>query len=287
MNILTTREWATLIWGIILLVLALLHREIKKSLCNVVKIFFGPKLRILWEIILLYVIIITVVFSYLPFWNVIFIKDVVIWFMFSGIIFCMNAVSEEADEKYIIKILKENLKLTIIIQFLISTFTFNFWIELIIIPIISILVLLNAIAESMKEYEVVHKFFNCILGIAWVWILIKSIETGIREYKELNLINTFVSFMIPIVYLLLIIPLEYILELYSKYELLFVRMSFKEKKDEKIHRRHCFHVIKACKFSVYSVLLFQKEYWKKMYIGMSEDEFDQLMNDFSDKRKKR
>lgn len=120
MNILTTREWATLIWGIILLVLALLHREIKKSLCNVVKIFFGPKLRILWEIILLYVIIITVVFSYLPFWNVIFIKDVVIWFMFSGIIFCMNAVSEEADEKYIIKILKENLKLTIIIQFLIS-----------------------------------------------------------------------------------------------------------------------------------------------------------------------
>lgn len=31
---------------------------------------------------------------------------------------------------------------------------------------------------------------------------------------------------------------EYILELYSKYEVLFVRISFKEEKDKKIQRRH-------------------------------------------------
>ena len=57
------------------------------------------------------------------------------------------------------------------------------------------------------------------------------------EIQKLSLIialNTFISFMIPIVYLILIIPLEYILELYSKYEVLFVRMSFKEAKDKKI-----------------------------------------------------
>ena len=40
--------------------------------------------------------------------------------------------------------------------------------------------------------------------------------------------------MIPIVYLMLIIPLEYALELYAKYELLFLRMTFKEEKDKKI-----------------------------------------------------
>ena len=61
--------------------------------------------------------------------------------------------------------------------------------------------------------------------------------------------------MIPIVYLILIIPLEYILELYSKYELLFVRMSFKEEKDKKIQRRHRWLVIKVCKLSVHKVLL--------------------------------
>lgn len=40
--------------------------------------------------------------------------------------------------------------------------------------------------------------------------------------------------MIPIAYLISIIPLEYALELYSKYELLFLSMTFKEEKDKKL-----------------------------------------------------
>lgn len=37
---------------------------------------------------------------------------------FSGLIYCMNAVSSEADERYIQKVLKDNLKLTMILEFL-------------------------------------------------------------------------------------------------------------------------------------------------------------------------
>lgn len=103
---------------------------------------------------------------------------------------------------------------------------------------------------------------------------------GIHEYKELDALNTFISFMIPIVYLILIIPLEYILELYSKYELLFVRMSFKEEKDKKIQRRHRWLVIKVCKLSVHKVLLFQKKYWYKMYSKMSVEGFEKLIEEF-------
>ena len=58
-----------------------------------------------------------------------------VWFVFSGLIYCMNAVSKEADEEYIRKVLKDNLKLTIVLEFIISTFTFNIWVELVIIPI--------------------------------------------------------------------------------------------------------------------------------------------------------
>ena len=72
------------------------------------------------------------------------------------------------------------------------------------------------------------------MAIAGFWIFYETIKIGINEYKQLNIINTLVSFMIPIVYLILIIPLEYILELYSKYEVLFLRMTFKEEKDKRI-----------------------------------------------------
>lgn len=280
MSILSTREWATLIWGCIFMLYVLCHREIRKSLWNVIVIFFGKKLRILWEIILLYVLTITIVFCYLPIWENIYIKDIIIWFLFSGLIYCMNAVSSEADETYIKKILKENLKFTMILEFFMSTFTFNIWIELAIIPVITIITVMNVIAERKEEYKSVHKLLDSVLAIAGFWIFYETIKIGINEYKQLNIINTLVSFMIPIVYLILIIPLEYLLELYSKYEVLFLRMTFKEEKDKRIRLHHRIAVLRECNFSVRKILLFQREYMIQMYALIKEDEFNQLMQKF-------
>jgi len=280
MSILSIREWATLIWGCIFMLYVLCHREIRKSLWNVIVIFFDKKLRILWEIILLYVLTITMVFCYLPIWENIYIKDIIIWFLFSGLIYCMNAVSSEADETYIKKILKDNLKFTMILEFFMSTFTFNIWIELAIIPVITIITVMNVIAEKKEEYKSVHKLLDSILAIAGFWIFYETIKIGINEYKQLNIINTLVSFMIPIVYLILIIPLEYILELYSKYEVLFLRMTFKEEKDKRIRLHHRTAIFRECNFSVRKILLFQREYMIQMYALMKEDEFNQLMQKF-------
>lgn len=280
MSILSTREWATLIWGCIFMLYVLCHREIRKSLWNVIVIFFDKKLRILWEIILLYVLTITMVLCYLPIWENIYIKDIIIWFLFSGLIYCMNAVSSEADETYIKKILKDNLKFTMILEFFMSTFTFNIWIELAIIPVITIITVMNVIAEKKEEYKSVHKLLDSILAIAGFWIFYETIKIGINEYKQLNIINTLVSFMIPIVYLILIIPLEYILELYSKYEVLFLRMTFKEEKDKRIRLHHRTAIFRECNFSVRKILLFQREYMIQMYALMKEDEFNQLMQKF-------
>ena len=280
MSILSTREWATLIWGCIFMLYVLCHREIRKSLWNVIVIFFDKKLRILWEIILLYVLTITMVFCYLPIWENIYIKDIIIWFLFSGLIYCMNAVSSEADETYIKKILKDNLKFTMILEFFMSTFTFNIWIELAIIPVITIITVMNVIAEKKEEYKSVHKLLDSILAIAGFWVFYETIKIGINEYKQLNIINTLVSFMIPIVYLILIIPLEYILELYSKYEVLFLRMTFKEEKDKRIRLHHRTAIFRECNFSVRKILLFQREYMIQMYALMKEDEFNQLMQKF-------
>ena len=280
MSILSTREWATLIWGCIFMLYVLCYSEIRKSLWNVIVIFFDKKLRILWEIILLYVLTITMVFCYLPIWENIYIKDIIIWFLFSGLIYCMNAVSSEADETYIKKILKDNLKFTMILEFFMSTFTFNIWIELAIIPVITIITVMNVIAERKEEYKSVHKLLDSVLAIAGFWIFYETIKIGINEYKQLNIINTLVSFMIPIAYLILIIPLEYALELYSKYELLFLRMNFKEEKDKKTKIRHRVAIICSCRISVRRVLLFQREYMRRMYVKMKDNEFEKLIREF-------
>lgn len=46
-------------------------------------------------------------------------------------------------------------------------------------------------------------------------------------------------------------------------------------------------MIRICKFSVRRILLFQRVYLGKMYIGMKDEEFEQLMNEFCDVCKKK
>lgn len=280
MSILSTREWATLIWGGIFIVYILCNKETRKGCWEIVVICFGKKLRWLWEIILIYVFIITMVFYHLSIWDNIYIKDIVIWFFFSGLIYCINAISDEADEKYIQTVLKDKFKLTLILEFFMSTFTFSIWIEFVIIPVITIITVMNIMSEKKEEYRNVHKLLDFALAVTGFWILCGTIKIGITEYKKLEVINTLVCFMIPIVYSILIIPLEYVLELYSKYESLFIRMSFKEEKDKKMIHKHWIDVFCACGFSVSRVLLFRRKYLNRMYIRMDDDEFKQIICEF-------
>ena len=282
MDIFSTRELATAFWtGIILVAVGMAivtNKKARKSFIEVLKCFFGRKIRMLWEIYFLYIGIITFLFSRLPIWESIYLKDIIIWTLFSGLTICINAVAGEADEKYILKVLKDNIRFTMVTELLLSSFTFSFWVELIIIPITTVIVLFDTVAEHKSDAIAVHKLLQDVMAFAGLCVILQTVRVGILEYRELNVINTLVSFFIPIVYLLLVTPLEYAFELYSKYEMLFIQMHFKEPSDKMVQRKRHLKVIKVCGLSVKRIMLFQKQCIPRMYVSMSDSEFEALIS---------
>lgn len=287
MDIFSTRELATAFWvGAILIAVGMAivtNKKIRQGFIGVLKCFFNRKLRKLWEIYFLYIGIITLMFSRSPIWKNIYLKDIILWTLFSGLTICMNAVAGEADEKYISKVLKDNIRFTVVTEFLLSTFTFSFWVELIIIPITTVIVLFDTVAEHKSDAIAVHKLLQDVMAFAGLCVILQTVRVGILEYRELNVINTLVSFFIPIVYLLLVTPLEYAFELYSKYEMLFIQMHFKEPSDKMVRRKRHLKVIKVCGLSVKRIMLFQKQCIPRMYVSMSNTEFDSLMSNFKER----
>lgn len=287
MDIFSTRELATAFWvGAILIAVGMAivtNKKIRQGFIGVLKCFFNRKLRKLWEIYFLYIGIITLMFSRFPIWKYIYLKDIILWTLFSGLTICMNAVAGEADEKYISKVLKDNIRFTVVTEFLLSTFTFSFWVELIIIPITTVIVLFDTVAEHKSDAIAVHKLLQDVMAFAGLCVILQTVRVGILEYRELNVINTLVSFFIPIVYLLLVTPLEYAFELYSKYEMLFIQMHFKEPRDKKVKRKRHLKVIKACGLSVRKIILFQKQCIPRMYVSMSDSEFEALISHLEDR----
>lgn len=282
MDIFSTRELATAFWvGAILIAVGMAivtNKKIRQGFIGVLKCFFDRKLRKLWEIYFLYIGIITLMFSRSPIWKNIYLKDIILWTLFSGLTICMNAVAGEADEKYISKVLKDNIRFTVVTEFLLSTFTFSFWVELIIIPITTVIVLFDTVAEHKSDAIAVHKLLQDVMAFAGLCVILQTVRVGILEYRELNVINTLVSFFIPIVYLLLVTPLEYAFELYSKYEMLFIQMHFKEPSDKMVRRKRHLKVIKVCGLSVKRIMLFQKQCIPRMYVSMSDSEFEALIS---------
>ena len=287
MDIFSTRELATAFWvGAILIAVGMAivtNKKIRQGVIGVLKCFFNRKLRKLWEIYFLYIGIITLIFSRFPIWKNIYLKDIILWTFFSGLTICINAVAGEADEKYILKVLKDNIRFTMVTELLLSTFTFSFWVELIIIPITTVIVLFDTVAEHKSDAIAVHKLLQDVIAFAGLCVILQTVRVGILEYRELNVINTLVSFFIPIVYLLLVTPLEYAFELYSKYEMLFIQMHFKEPSDKMVQRKRHLKVIKVCGLSVKRIMLFQKQCIPRMYISMPDVEFDLLISHLEDR----
>lgn len=287
MDIFSTRELATAFWvGAILIAVGMAivtNKKIRQGFIGVLKCFFNRKLRKLWEIYFLYIGIITLMFSRSPIWKNIYLKDIILWTLFSGLTICMNAVAGEADEKYISKVLKDNIRFTVVTEFLLSTFTFSFWVELIIIPITTVIVLFDTVAEHKSDAIAVHKLLQDVMAFAGLCVILQTVRVGILEYRELNVTNTLVSFFIPIVYLLFVTPLEYAFELYSKYEMLFIQMHFKEPSDKMVRRKRHLKVIKVCGLSVKRIMLFQKQCIPRMYISMPDVEFDLLISHLEDR----
>lgn len=276
----STREVATGIYLVIFLVLLISKKQTRDSVVNLIRAACKKNLVIPCIVLISYSCILTYLFSRISIWKNIYIKDIAIWTIFAGVPMCFNAVSMSAESHYFRSIIIDNIKLTALVEFLSGTFTFSFIVELIIQPIITIFVVLQAFSETRDEYKPLRTPLSWIVSIIGFIILICTIKAAIGMYPLLNAIDMLVSFLIPPVFSVLYIPMAYLLALYAKYEIIFIRMSFKEPSDKHLRTKHRLTVIKVCKLSFKKVCCFEKECVPKMYITQSKDKFDELISAF-------
>lgn len=279
-TIFSTREIATAVWIVVLIILCCFSSKIRKALLSVLKAAITPKLAIPFICMLLYATLFVFLLTLLPYWKWLYVKDIAIWVLFAGVPACYKAIGKEINEYYFRDIFFDNIKFAVLVEFIISTFTFSLISELLILPAITFLALLDALAGTKPEYSLVKKFTTFLLIFTGLAVLAFSLKEAINSYQTLGTIDLLVSFCVPIVFSALYIPFAYGFAIYAKYEVLFIRMSFKEPKDKKVKRSHRIAVLSVCKLSYKKIIEFEREYVKNMYVSMKQIEFDGLIKEF-------
>lgn len=220
-NLLTNREIAILIWLTILLVAILSQKNVRSSVFDLLKALFAifPSIATM----LLYVFLIVLVLYFDGFWDVTLLKDTILWVIGGAFIMLYNSSKVMADERYLKHILLQNLTMFIIVEYIISQYVFALWFELLLIPVLTILGALQAVAGADEKNIVVKRFLDGLLGVIGILLILHAVYGVVLDIKGFATSDTLRSIMLAPILSLTFLPFFYGFVLWMKYGMVFVR----------------------------------------------------------------
>lgn len=276
----STREIATIIYIVLFILFIIINKTARSSFVKVVDCACKVKLVIPFLILVFYGAALTLLLSKLSVWDNVYIKDIALWVILVGIPYCFNTASAGNTDLGFRHLILNNLKICVILEFFIGTFTFELWKELLLLPFVTLIVVLHAVSTTKDERAPVTKFLDCIMALIGFIVLGCTMKAALGMYKMIDPVDVLVSFCVPIIFSVLFIPCTYLLAVYVRYDSLFARMRIIQSDNEKTRRHRRYKIIRLCGLSYKNIGLFNREYVRKMYIGMADKDFDEIVNSF-------
>ena len=222
---LSNREAAIAIWILVGLILALTQNKFRKSLLLVFKSFFAWKLTISYLVMFSYIAIMLLVLHAVGIWRVAYITTTILWVVCVGFVMLLET-SKANDESFFKNSVKDNLKVLIVLEFLINFYVFSLWLELLLVPVFVILGGLLGIASYNKQYASLQKSLNYIMVIIGTFLIGYVLYMTVSDFNKLITLNNFENFILPVLLSIMFLPFIYFWTLYLNYETLFGRLQF-------------------------------------------------------------
>lgn len=221
LNIFSTREIAIFIWFLILSIFISRTKDVRNSIVRVIKAFFNRKLFLAFCTLLTYILLVIFILSVIGFWDISLLKDTIFWTLFSGIVLFMN-INKVENVNYFSSLIKDNIKVIVIWEFLFNFYTLSLIGELVLIPVVSLFSIMEVFAEHSSKQEESHKkvitLCKNVLGLIGLGLIVYVVYKTITEYELLFSVSNIKSFLLPILLAILTLPYFYALALYMNYE---------------------------------------------------------------------
>lgn len=279
-NELTNRDIALLIWLGVALIGALIYRPTREGLGAVLKLLLFSRLGIGLLVFAAYETMVVFIFYKVGLWHWWMLKDALFWLFGSAVILFFNTTKATEDKRYFRKVMLDSFKFAVILTFIINLYAFNLIVELILVLILAFLAALSAVAASQSEFKQVENFINGIMaafGIAFLVYAAVGITTDFHGFATLKNLEDFLT---PVVLTPTLLPLAYLLGLYSAYESLFVQVDFRLGSDGQLAKYAKRQIISACRFRLSRVGRFSKDFAYKVGSANSQADVAKIINVF-------
>lgn len=225
-EVFNNREIAFMAWILIISPFLLSIRALREPLAGILRVIFSGGVVLGVLILALYMGAVVYLLECFDLWTLILLKDTLFWFFSAGLLTVYRCVLAKDGNIPIRELMYDNLRLVLILEFLLNTYTFALWAELIIVPVATSVAMLQAFAEASKGNRNVTKFLGGVLSVVGIAMIGHTLYSAVQDYQALVTLETLHSFVLPILLSTAIIPAAYLMAVYTKYKNLFIGFKF-------------------------------------------------------------
>lgn len=223
--IFNNREIAIGFWAIIFIIALLFVKSVRKPLKTMLGLLLCKKFVVFYMVFTGFLFLVLAFLKCIDLWDINLLKDTVFWVLFVELPIFVKTIEKAKDSSFFGSLIKDNIALSVFIEFFVGFWTFSLWIELILVPLTVFFSLVYAMSKQEKEYQPVKKFFERLTVLWGLIIIINAILHLFQAPEQFINSDTLKSFLLPIVLLFLNSPVVYGLALYNTYEQIFIRLK--------------------------------------------------------------
>lgn len=254
-----TREIAIICWIFVLILWAFSQKNIRKSVFGVLKSLFQIKILSVIIAAIIYTGLIVLLLAKIGIWEWTLLKDTIYWFIAVAFVLIMNTNKVNQEKGFFITILKDNLKIILVLEFILTLYTFNLIAEIILVPILVFIGAMSAVSELKKEYLPVKKLFDFILSIIGIFFIVFALGKVFGDFQHIMTSQNLKTLILPSLLTVAFIPFVYLFALIMTYEMLFDRLNFFNKNNPDLIKFTKRKIILACHLNLSKLNHFAKE----------------------------
>jgi hypothetical protein len=150
------------------------------------------------------------------FWDVDLLKITIYWIFGWSFVLFLNANKVRTEKGFLKKQIIGLLQLTAIVAFVVNFYTFPLWLELILVPFVTIIFTIGEFSKTIepKVYKVLN---GASIYIGSILLLVDFYLT-VANFKVFASVETLREFILPIVLSVMLLPFIYSLSWYAHYE---------------------------------------------------------------------
>ena len=234
----SSREIASLIWGLLLLLLVLSNKVLREGLFAVFKVIFSRAIIKWSSLMLAYIFGTCYLLKQFGAWNLHDLKATFLWLVSAGLYMVYQAVKDKPSPRDLIGgIFRNGFNIAVILEFFVSNYTFSIFVELIIVPVAFFLVFISSPSRTDDpRAQLAVNFANSALSWIGLFLLLRGIVIAVAQWGEFWNLQTAHSFLLPIALSLTFLPFLWIVLTHTAYEHCFLRLGSFSKGVDKIQR---------------------------------------------------